>query len=359
MAAERRNDGALAPAPKLKRPLELASTQASKDMSSALDLDVQRVIAQTVAIQKVMTALMQPGVHYGVVPGTERKDKDGKDISKPSLYQAGADKLCLLFRLRPVYKIRRTETEDFIGFEVRCQLFHIVTGELWGEGVGSCNSREAKYANQSTAKICPLCKKPAIIKGKSDYGGGWLCYAKKDGCGAKFPDDAKEIVNQTGQILAGKAWDQHNAILKISCKRSKTAAVLTATAASDIFTQDLEDLEPDEVPPEPPAGTAATPPATAKPAASQPAAAQSQPTAGNGGGRATPVQTRDLNMALAEMGVGVDEAEERKLTGRAREDFVMEERLKWCSGVLGAQVTSMQALSSVDAARLLAAARGR
>lgn len=325
----------------------------NKEMSSALDIDVQRVVAQTVAIQKVMKAVMQDGVHYGVIPGTEKRDNQGNDISKPTLYQAGSDKLCLLFRLRPDYRIRRQVTDDFIALEVRCQLFHIVTGELWGEGMGSCNSRESKYINQSTAKICPHCKKPAIIKGKEQFGGGWVCYQKKEGCGAKFADDAKEIVNQTGQIVGAKAWDFHNTILKMACKRAKTAAVLTATAASDIFTQDLEDLEPEEVAP-----IDATPPPSQQAATPAKAAATAAP-ATNGGGRANPTQIREFSIALGELNVGGDEAEEQKLTGRAREDFITAERLKWCTGVLGVEVTKMQDLTSVQVAQLLRAARGQ
>lgn len=37
-------------------------------------------------------------------------------------------------------------------------------------------------------RLCPQCQKPAIIKGRAEYGGGWLCFKKKGGCGAKFPD---------------------------------------------------------------------------------------------------------------------------------------------------------------------------
>jgi hypothetical protein len=33
---------------------------------------------------------------------------------------------------------------------------------------------------------CPKCGKDAIIKGKEEYGGGYLCFKKKGGCGAKF-----------------------------------------------------------------------------------------------------------------------------------------------------------------------------
>jgi hypothetical protein len=38
---------------------------------------------------------------------------------------------------------------------------------------------------------CPECgKSKAVIKGKAEYGGGWLCFGKKGGCGAKWQDEA-------------------------------------------------------------------------------------------------------------------------------------------------------------------------
>ena len=37
--------------------------------------------------------------------------------------------------------------------------------------------------------LCPNCGKDTIIKGKPEYGGGWVCYSKKGGCGAKFTDE--------------------------------------------------------------------------------------------------------------------------------------------------------------------------
>jgi hypothetical protein len=36
--------------------------------------------------------------------------------------------------------------------------------------------------------VCPVCGKDAVIKGKAEYGGGWLCFGKKGGCGAKWPE---------------------------------------------------------------------------------------------------------------------------------------------------------------------------
>jgi len=35
---------------------------------------------------------------------------------------------------------------------------------------------------------CPACGAQAVIKGKAEYGGGWLCWKKRGGCGEKFAD---------------------------------------------------------------------------------------------------------------------------------------------------------------------------
>ncbi|MBW2646973.1 MAG: hypothetical protein JRE23_12530, partial [Deltaproteobacteria bacterium] len=43
-------------------------------------------------------------------------------------------------------------------------------------------------------------------------------------------------------IVPQDPWDLQNTIYKMACKRAQVAAVLNATAASDIFTQDVEDM---------------------------------------------------------------------------------------------------------------------
>lgn len=226
------------------------------------EFDVGRVVAQTAAIQQCLKAVMKENEHFGIIPGTP----------KPSLWQPGADKLCMLFRLRADYEIASsTERDDWIAITVRCRLYSITTGDEWGSGMGSSNSRETKYVSQSQAKLCPKCSKPAIIKGKDEYGGGWLCFKKKDGCGAKFKDDDKAIAGQATQVLTDKVWDLHNTLVKMACKRAKVAAVLTATAASDIFTQDLEDLQE--------AAVTYTPPGAREQATPAPKAATAAPPA--------------------------------------------------------------------------------
>jgi hypothetical protein len=46
---------------------------------------------------------------------------------------------------------------------------------------GDLKARSTK--NKKT--LCPVCGKDAIIQGKPEYGGGWLCYKAKGGCGWK------------------------------------------------------------------------------------------------------------------------------------------------------------------------------
>lgn len=218
-----------------------------KDSAGALSrsygvYDIQAIVEQKAAIQACMQAVMRVDEHYGIIPGTDSK--------KPSLLQPGADTLCFLFRLKPEFTITETLRDDFIAIRVKCTLRHIETEKAWAEGEASANSREKKYRNQTTAKVCPKCGKPAIIKGREEYGGGWLCFAKKDGCNAKFKDDDKAIVDQSGRVQGEAVWDLYNTLIKMACKRAKVAAVLTAAAASDIFTQDLEDLT-EYIPPAP------------------------------------------------------------------------------------------------------------
>lgn len=192
---------------------------------------IERIVEQTRKIQQCMQAVMKDGEHFGVIPGTS---------GKPTLLKPGAEKLCLMFRLCPEYETLRAESgATLVAYTVRCTLTHITTGNKIATGLGSCNSKEKKYTRPAPKK-CPICGKEAIIKGKEEYGGGWVCFRKKDGCGAKFKDGEEGIEGQPAGIEDPSDLD--NTILKMACKRALVAAVLNGTAASDFFTQDLEDL---------------------------------------------------------------------------------------------------------------------
>jgi hypothetical protein len=52
---------------------------------------------------------------------------------------------------------------------------------------------DAEHLEPAPEPPCPSCGVVgAIIKGKPEYGGGWLCFGKKGGCGAKFLTDPRE-----------------------------------------------------------------------------------------------------------------------------------------------------------------------
>ena len=195
------------------------------------ELDVDAVVAQVQKIQSLQEAVMKDGEHFGVIPGTD----------KPTLLKPGAEKLCLTFRLAPSYELERDWDGEHLTVSVTARLTHIVSGQFWGEGVGLCSTREEKYAYRTASRTCPSCGAAAIIKGKAQYGGGWLCWKKKDGCGAKFDDGDAAIEGQeAGKVPNDRLPDTYNTVVKMAKKRALVDAVLTATAASDIFTQDLE-----------------------------------------------------------------------------------------------------------------------
>jgi hypothetical protein len=193
----------------------------------------QDIKAQVQLIQEVMQAVMQEGHHYGVIPGTE----------KPTLLKPGAEKLTMTFRLAPMLQVQARDLDDVHReYQVRCTLVHIPTGRVYGEGVGLCSTLESRYRYRYAERTCPRCGRATIIKGRAEYGGGWLCYQRKGGCGAKFTAQDPAITHQqVGRMENPDIADTYNTVLKMAKKRALIDATLTATAASDIFTQDLED----------------------------------------------------------------------------------------------------------------------
>jgi hypothetical protein len=183
---------------------------------------------------------LHPGVDFQIIPGTD----------KPSLVKPGAEKLAALFGLSARFS-SVTRIEDWTGEEHGGEpLFYYVyncelsRGDLFVASCdGSCNSREKKYRYRNADRVCPNCNKPTIIKGKEEYGGGWICFAKKGGCGAKFKDsDPKIASQQVGQVINPDIADVINTIQKMAQKRAFVGAVLIATNASEYFTQDIEDM---------------------------------------------------------------------------------------------------------------------
>lgn len=212
--------------------------QQREDSSHALMqgvADVDELLHQIALIQRVMRETMKEGEHFGTIPGCK----------KPSLYKPGAEKLSFVFRMAPEFAI----TEQELGnghreVKVLCTLKKVGSGVVLGQGVGSCSSMEAKYRyrtgpKEGTGRPVPKeywdfrnsnpDKALEVIGGK-----GHTTHKNEAG--------AWEICIQGEKVEYDNPADFMNTVLKMAKKRAHVDAVLTATAASDIFTQDMEDI---------------------------------------------------------------------------------------------------------------------
>lgn len=174
---------------------------------------ISDVVQQAMAIQEVMKAVMKENVHYGVIPGTD----------KPTLYKAGAEKLCLTFHVADRYVTEDLSSgPDAIRYRVTCIGTHQQTGVELGQGMGEASTSEEKYRWRKS-----VCKEefeatPVALRR--------VKYGKKSG---GF---------YTVEQVRTEPADMANTVLKMAAKRAKMAMVLNVLAASDAFTQDLEDL---------------------------------------------------------------------------------------------------------------------
>ena len=174
-------------------------------------LSVTEVTQHAIAVQEVMKAVMKPNVHYGVIPGTD----------KPTLYKAGAELLCMTFRVADEYRIEEIGSADTIRYRVTCIGRHQVTGVELGSGMGECSTSEEKYRWRKAVCAAEFDETPANMRRIKYIKGGNV---------------------KLSQVRTEPA-DLANTVLKMACKRAKMAMVLNVTAASDCFAQDLEDLD--------------------------------------------------------------------------------------------------------------------
>jgi len=195
---------------------------------------VEQVKSQVTQVQTLMRDLMSENVHYG---------KSFPGDTKKNLLKPGADKLMFMFRFRPDFEQEIKELPNgHREIITHCKVFHIESGNKIAEGVGSASTMESKFRYRNAGRKCPECGKETIKESKFDEG-GFYCFAKIGGCGAKFSKDDPSITSQqVGKMENPDIADCYNTILKISKKRAYVDATITATAASDIFTQNLEEL---------------------------------------------------------------------------------------------------------------------
>lgn len=172
-------------------------------------LSASEVVQHAMVVQEVMRAVMKPDMHYGKIPGTD----------KPTLFQPGADVLCMTFRIAPEFSIEDLSTADSVRYRVTCRGIHQLSGITLGSCVGEASSNEEKYKWRRSVHDKEFDATPPALR-RVKFGRSY----------------------ETKQIRTEPA-DVANTVLKMAEKRAKIGMVLNVTAASDMFGQDLEDLD--------------------------------------------------------------------------------------------------------------------
>jgi len=176
-------------------------------------LSAAAIRANVNLIQEVMKSVMKKDVHYGTIPGTQ----------KPTLYKAGSEKILSTFRIAVELDVEDLSFTDCFRFRVKARGV-LPSGEVVGCGIGECSTDEEKYKWR-----------------------GIVCAAEFD----NTPEDRRRIkyakptnYNSNGvvQQVRTNPADLSNTALKMAKKRAQIDLTLTATGASDVFDQDIEDL---------------------------------------------------------------------------------------------------------------------
>ncbi len=140
---------------------------------------VEATMRKISQFQQVIQNTLHQNHDYGIIPGTD----------KPTLLKPGAEKILMMMGLRSEFEIvdsTRDFEKGFFQYQVRCKLLKGDT--VITEGLGACNTREKKYL-----KMDP--------------------------------------------------YTTDNTVLKMAKKRALIDATLLVASLSDIFTQDLEDMD--------------------------------------------------------------------------------------------------------------------
>jgi len=206
---------------------ELTTTETERSLPA---LSPKEVVEQVKLIQQIMKTVMKKGEHYDILPGT----------TKPCLLKAGAEKLCFTFRLSPNYEILKDVREEgYIEYIIKCTLTSIVSGRIIATSIGSCNSKEDKYLYryEYVSTGTPVPSKYWQNRDQSLLGGEDFKPKKVNG---------NWVICKVEKVLNDNPYNLANTLLKMASKRALVGATLNGTAASDIFTQDVEDYVNEE-----------------------------------------------------------------------------------------------------------------
>jgi hypothetical protein len=205
--------------------------------------DMERGLHERSALLQRMTkwlsGLLVEGVDYGKEPG----------IEKPFIHKPGLEKLAASCGCS--YRVDKLDEKELAGghLEVVAHMSLVTQADrILGQGVGSCSTMEGRYRFRNEERKCPTCGKPAIIKGKKEYGGGFLCFKKKGGCGAKFDDNDPVILDQqVGRVEHDNPADYRNTVRKMALIRASRDVCCRGLGVSGIFGQDEVGAREEEV----------------------------------------------------------------------------------------------------------------
>lgn len=176
---------------------------------------VEQMVEQRTAIVEAMRKVMKVDIDYGTIPGTP----------KPTLYKPGSEKILSMFHLAATPRVEDVSTPDCIRYRVFVDVTHAPTGTFVGSGMGEASSAETKYQWREV-----VCEEE------------WQA-TPEDRRRAKWKKGFKSAPAYAVRQVRTEMDDVANTILKMAKKRAQIDATLTVTAASDVFSQDLEDLK--------------------------------------------------------------------------------------------------------------------
>jgi hypothetical protein len=183
------------------------------------------VISMKATVQDVLKSQMQEDVHYGKIPGTG---------DKPTLLKAGAEMLRMVFNMSTICEATDVTVDtDDKGHKTYEICMHILNKEgiKVATGLGTCSTLESKYKYRSQLTDRKVPSEYWESRDKALLGGPQ--YSPKKVKGAWLISERVEHDNPA---------DYYNTVKKMAKKRAMADGILTATCSSDLFTQDLEDL---------------------------------------------------------------------------------------------------------------------
>jgi hypothetical protein len=162
--------------------------------------DLSALSDQRLMLLEFVAKQLRKDTDYGVIPGTP----------KSSLFKPGAEKLARLFGLGvKLNLIDKTidQKANFAMFTYKAEIIHLNSGQSIAECEASCNSQEKKYKERTT----------------------WVWSDKTR---------KKEPIKE-----ATPMYDVMNTLQKMAQKRAYVGGIILAVAASDFFTQDIDDVQ--------------------------------------------------------------------------------------------------------------------